>query len=72
YDALKKYIYNLEKQQCEALLQAHDIDLAKEQTSLAHAAQFQDTDVLFQPPLDAELQRISSFYALQEITLRTR
>ncbi|KAH9964729.1 hypothetical protein BGW80DRAFT_1347511, partial [Lactifluus volemus] len=46
---------------------SHDIDSATEQTSLVdRAAQFQDTDVLFQPLLDAELQKISSFYALQE------
>jgi hypothetical protein len=67
YDALKKYIYHLEKQQHEALLQSHDIDSATERTSLVdRAAQLQDTDVLFQPLLDAELQKISSFYALQE------
>jgi phosphate transporter len=67
YDALKKYIYHLEKQQHEALVQSHDIDSATEQTSLVdRAAQLQDTDVLFQPLLDAELQKISSFYALQE------
>jgi phosphate transporter len=29
-------------------------------------SQFQDTDTIFQPLLDAELRKISSFYALQE------
>ncbi|KAH9981901.1 SPX domain-containing protein [Russula compacta] len=67
YDALKKYIYHLEKQQHEALIQSHDIESATERTSLVdRVAQFQDTDALFQPLLDAELRKISSFYALQE------
>jgi phosphate transporter len=67
YDALKKYIYHLEKQKHEALVQSHDIESATEQTSLVgYVAQFQDTDALFQPLLDTELRKISSFYALQE------
>ena len=67
YDALKKYIYHLEKQKHEALHHSHDIDSATERTSLVNpAAQFQDTDDLFKPLLDAELRKIASFYALQE------
>ncbi|KAH9955577.1 hypothetical protein BGW80DRAFT_1466920 [Lactifluus volemus] len=62
YDALKKYIYNLEKQQREALLQAHDIDLAKEQTSLAHAAQFQDTDVI--PTRFADMYKVAKLVSI--------
>ena len=70
YDALKKYIYHLEKQKHEALLQSHDIESATEQTSLVgHVSQFQDTDAIFKPLLDAELRKISSFYALQESQL---
>jgi phosphate transporter len=67
YDALKKYIYHLEKQKYEALLQSHDVESATERTSLVgRAAQFQDTDELFEPLLDAERRKIASFYALQE------
>lgn len=67
YDALKRYIYHLEKQKHEALLQSHDIESATERTSLVdRIAQWQDTDALFKPLLDAELRKISSFYALQE------
>jgi phosphate transporter len=67
YDALKKYIYHLEKQKHEALVQSHDIESVTERTSLVdRIAQWQDTDALFKPFLDAELRKISSFYALQE------
>ncbi|KAH9991722.1 SPX domain-containing protein [Russula vinacea] len=70
YDALKRYIYHLEKQKHEALLQSHDIESATEQTSLVdRVAVWQDTDALFKPLLDAELKKISSFYALQETQL---
>ena len=66
YDALKRYIYHLEKQKHEALLQSHDMESATERTSLVdRIAQWQDTDALFKPLLDAELWKISSFYALQ-------
>ncbi|KAN0133328.1 sodium/sulfate symporter [Lactarius tabidus] len=67
YDALKKYIYHLEKQKHEALIHSHDIESATEQTSLVgHVTQLQDTNTIFEPLLDAELRKISSFYALQE------
>lgn len=67
YDALKRYIYHLEKQKHEALIQSHDVESATERTSLVdRIAQWQDTDALFKPLLDAELRKISSFYALQE------
>ncbi|KAH9070821.1 SPX-domain-containing protein [Lactarius deliciosus] len=70
YDALKKYIYHLEKQKHEALVQSHDIESATERTSLVdQGIQFQDTDAIFRPLLDAELRKISSFYALQETQL---
>src|SRR6266403_3220912 len=67
YDALKRYIYHLEKQKHEALVQSHDIESTTEQTSLVdYVAQWQDTDALFKPFLDAELRKISSFYVHQE------
>ncbi|KAI9456787.1 SPX-domain-containing protein [Russula earlei] len=67
YDALKKYIYHLEKQKHEALVQSHDIESATERTSLVdNVGPFEDTDALFKPLLDSELQKISSFYTLQE------
>jgi phosphate transporter len=69
YDALKRYIYHLEKQKHGALVQSHDIESesATERTSLVdRIAQWEDTDSLFKPLLDTELRKISSFYALQE------
>ncbi|KAA1467267.1 Sodium/sulfate symporter [Dentipellis sp. KUC8613] len=67
YDALKKYIYQLEKQQHEALTQAHDIEAATEHTSLVGGSSLPpDTDALFKPLLEAELRKISSFYQHQE------
>lgn len=33
---------------------------------VGHVTPFQDTDAIFQPLLDAELRKISSFYSLQE------
>ena len=57
----------MEKQKHEALVHSHDIESATEQTSLVgHLTPFQDTDAIFQPLLDAELRKISSFYILQE------
>ncbi|KAI0050511.1 SPX-domain-containing protein [Auriscalpium vulgare] len=69
YDALKKYIYQLEKQQHEALVQSRDIEAATERTSLVGGAPLQDTDSQFQPLLDTELRKISTFYGLQEAEL---
>ncbi|KAF8261363.1 SPX domain-containing protein [Lactarius quietus] len=67
YDALKKYIYHLEKQKHEALVQSHDIESVTEQTSLVgHVSQYQDTDAIFKPLLDAELRKISQL--LEELT----
>jgi phosphate transporter len=67
YDTLKKYIYQFEKQQHEALVLSHDIEAATEQTALVgHGPLAPDVDALFRPLLDSELRKISSFYALQE------
>ncbi|KAI0064930.1 SPX-domain-containing protein [Artomyces pyxidatus] len=69
YDALKKYIYQLEKQQHDALVQSRDLEAANERTSLVGGSSSQDTDALFQPLLDAEFRKISSFYSMQESEL---
>jgi phosphate transporter len=65
YDALKKYIYQLEKQQA-----GHPVaDLESgERTSLLTGAT--DTDALFVPLLDRELTKIIAFYGhqLKELT----
>lgn len=67
YDALKKYIYQLEKQQHDARIYSHDIEAATEHTSLVgRSALAPDTDALFHPLLDAELRKVSSFYSHQE------
>jgi phosphate transporter len=63
YDALKKYIYQLEKQQHDALTQRHDLE-ANESTSLVSSSS-PDTDAVFRPLLDDELHKISLFYSLQ-------
>ncbi|KAI0319073.1 SPX domain-containing protein [Amylostereum chailletii] len=66
YDALKKYIYQLEKQQHEARVHAHDIESAGEHTGLVPGSSSPDTDALFRPLLDVERRKISTFAALQE------
>ncbi|KAJ3518184.1 hypothetical protein NLJ89_g10 [Agrocybe chaxingu] len=66
YDALKKYIYQLEKQQAghEHLL-AHDIE-SNERSSLLRQGDASSTDSLFIPLLDRELKKIVLFYEHQE------
>lgn len=74
YDTLKKYIYQLEKQQHEARLAAqarHDDPEAADETSALVASDMvqtggTDTDAVFRPLLDTELRKISSFYTAQE------
>lgn len=73
YDTLKKYIYQLEKQQHEARLAAQarhdDPEAADEHTALfpsSDSSQPPDTDAVFRPLLDTELRKISSFYQSQE------
>ncbi|KAI0029425.1 SPX domain-containing protein [Vararia minispora EC-137] len=63
YDTLKKYIYQLEKQQHEAKTQHHDLE-ANEATSLVSDIT-PDTDAVFRPLLGDELHKISTFYAHQ-------
>ncbi|EGO24899.1 hypothetical protein SERLADRAFT_356336 [Serpula lacrymans var. lacrymans S7.9] len=67
YDVLKKYIYQLEKQQ-------HDHDLptayrdveAGEETTLVDHTQDSPVDTLFIPLLDRELKKITLFYESQQ------
>ena len=71
YDALKKFIYQLEKQQHEALVLSHDIESATEQTSLVGNGPYApDVDALFRPLVDSEWRKISSFYNVQERDLQ--
>ncbi|KAF4613446.1 hypothetical protein D9613_008141 [Agrocybe pediades] len=66
YDALKKHIYQLEKQQfSHEHSQSHDIE-AQESSSLLHGQDTSNTDALFIPLLDRELQKIVAFYQQQE------
>lgn len=66
YDSLKKYIYQLEKQQFgHDLSQSRDIE-AHESSSLLHGNDSTNTDALFIPLLDRELQKIIAFYEQQE------
>ncbi|EKM57858.1 uncharacterized protein PHACADRAFT_251746 [Phanerochaete carnosa HHB-10118-sp] len=68
YDALKKYIYQLEKQTVTFRDAAHDLE-ANEQTSLIQGQDHLSTDALFIPLLDRELKKICLFYEMQESEL---
>ncbi|KAF5359495.1 hypothetical protein D9756_002903 [Leucocoprinus leucothites] len=71
YDALKKYIYQLEKQQHghETLSHAshshRDLEVG-EHAALLEGHDATDTDVLFIPLLDRELKKITLFHESQE------
>ncbi|RXW22189.1 hypothetical protein EST38_g3659 [Candolleomyces aberdarensis] len=66
YDALKKYIYQLEKQQVNRE-QIVPLDIeAGEHSSLLGGHDASATDAVFVPLLDQELKKITLFYELQE------
>jgi phosphate transporter len=66
YDALKKYIYQLEKQSVNQPYR--DVEANENSSLIAHAdhAQGRNTDALFVPLLDRELEKISRFYDKQQ------
>lgn len=64
YDALKKYVYQLEKQQVGLRDAYHDLE-ANESTSLMGGTDSSLTDAQFIPLLDRELKKICLFYELQ-------
>lgn len=65
YDALKKYIYQLEKQQHDLGRSSLDLE-ANERESLIQQTTRTATDSVFVPKLDRELKKIVLFYELQE------
>jgi phosphate transporter len=65
YDALKKYIYQLEKQQHDLGRSSHDLE-ANERETLIQQATRTATDSVFVPLLDRELKKIVFFYESQE------
>lgn len=66
YDTLKKYVYQLEKQQVGYRDAVHDLE-ANESTSLMQGtSENVSTDALFTPLLDRELKKITLFYEAQE------
>jgi phosphate transporter len=65
YDALKKYIYQLEKQQHDLGRSSHDLE-ANERETLIEQATRTATDSVFVPLLDRELKKIVFFYESQE------
>ncbi|OSC96955.1 Sodium/sulfate symporter [Trametes coccinea BRFM310] len=66
YDALKKYVYQLEKQKAGLQESFHDLE-ANERTSLIGiGADAANTDSLFIPLLDRELKKICLFYETEE------
>ncbi|PSS34029.1 hypothetical protein PHLCEN_2v1933 [Hermanssonia centrifuga] len=68
YDTLKKYVYQLEKQQAGLHEAIHDLE-ANEGTSLIQDRDIASKDALFIPLLDRELKKMCSFYELQETNL---
>ncbi|KAJ8518452.1 hypothetical protein ONZ45_g4472 [Pleurotus djamor] len=64
YDALKKYIYQIEKKQHQPDAPYRDLE-ANENSSLI-PQDVADSDALFRPLLDRELQKIRIFYEQQE------
>jgi len=68
YDALKKAVYQLEKQQLGLADSTRDLrDLeANEETALMGHVDHASTDALFVPLLDRELRKICMFYETQE------
>ncbi|KAJ8592872.1 Sodium/sulfate symporter [Rhizopogon salebrosus TDB-379] len=68
YDVLKRYIYQLEKQQQRRHgieSSYHDLE-ANEQTALVDHTGSSGADSLFKPLLDRELEKITLFYEVQE------
>ncbi|KAI0706485.1 Sodium/sulfate symporter [Earliella scabrosa] len=70
YEALKKHIYQLEKQQVGLQESYHDLE-ANERTSLmgssgAGGSAAPSTDAFFIPLLDRELRKICMFYEMEE------
>ncbi|KAI0353693.1 Sodium/sulfate symporter [Trametes cingulata] len=66
YDALKKYVYQLEKQKAGLQESFHDLE-ANESTSLIGAgSEATNTDALFIPLLDRELKKVCLFYESEE------
>ena len=66
YDALKKHIYQLEKQQ-QRNSQLHVVDLeSSERSTLLGEQDVTKTDSIFIPLLDRELKKIAAFYEHQE------
>ncbi|KAH7884888.1 SPX domain-containing protein [Phlebopus sp. FC_14] len=66
YDMLKRYIYQLEKQQHGLTRSYTDLEAATERTTLIVNPEVSPVDALFIPLLDKEIQKISSFYETQE------
>ena len=65
YDALKKHIYQLEKQQAGLRDSYHDLE-ANEHTSLMGSSHAGSPDSVFIPLLDRELEKICLFYSVEE------
>ncbi|KAI9001489.1 Sodium/sulfate symporter [Trametes punicea] len=66
YDALKKYVYQLEKQKAGLQESFHDLE-ANERTSLIGiGADAANIDALFIPILDRELKKVCLFYEAEE------
>ncbi|KAI0648667.1 Sodium/sulfate symporter [Trametes meyenii] len=67
YEALKKHVYQLEKQKVGLQESFHDLE-ANEHTSLIGAAgsNAASTDALFIPLLDRELRKVCLFYETEE------
>lgn len=66
YDALKKYIYQLEKQQHDQSRSSMDLESGESTLLIPRTSTSSSTDSAFVPLLDRELKKIVFFYESQE------
>jgi phosphate transporter len=66
YDALKKYIYQLEKHQAVHRRRYHDAEATESSALIVHADGEEDTDALFRPLIERERKKVEAFYTKEE------
>jgi phosphate transporter len=69
YDALKKYIYQLEKRQSVHRQRYHDTEASESSALISHVdggAEAEDTDAVFRPLIERDLVKVEAFYTKQE------
>ncbi|TBU27768.1 Sodium/sulfate symporter [Dichomitus squalens] len=66
YEALKKHVYQLEKQKAGLQESYHDLEANERSALIGRDSSGADTDAFFVPLLDRELKKISVFYETEE------